>query len=271
MCLFDRVKPGCCYHLYNSLRDSLLDDYQLPEIARTPLEELCLQIKVWMCSTFSFVTSCVKVSATNQSVLLPIQIVKLGGIGFFLRKLLDPPSQQAVCLAINHLMELVCAIYGWQCKTVWQLGYIFSPSILYWGLNVFNCTSQDTKLKYSWLLGLSCHLQIDGHWPKKMHLRGFCLLFYTPNRTEMVGCFLKRPLQPTSHVGLYPGHACKSGVKVQGGDTPGGELSSQRLAGHAHCDEDWALWPCYWTGEFFWTLKLVAVFSPSVLVHLGCF
>lgn len=73
-----RVKPGFCYHLYNSLRDSLLDDYQLPEIARTPLEELCLQIK----------------------------ILKLGGIGFFLRKLLDPPSQQAVCLAINHLMEL---------------------------------------------------------------------------------------------------------------------------------------------------------------------
>lgn len=73
-----RVKHGYCYHLYNSLRDSLLDDYQLPEIVRTPLEELCLQIK----------------------------ILKLGGIGFFLRKLMDPPSEQAVCLAINHLMEL---------------------------------------------------------------------------------------------------------------------------------------------------------------------
>ncbi|CAI9565361.1 unnamed protein product [Staurois parvus] len=73
-----RVKPGFCYHLYNRLRDSLLDDYQLPEIARTPLEELCLQIK----------------------------ILKLGGIGFFLGKLMDPPLQQAVCLAINHLMEL---------------------------------------------------------------------------------------------------------------------------------------------------------------------
>ncbi|XP_018426680.1 PREDICTED: ATP-dependent RNA helicase DHX36 [Nanorana parkeri] len=73
-----RVKPGCCYHLYNSLRDMLLDDYQLPEIVRTPLEELCLQIK----------------------------ILKLGGIGFFLGKLMDPPSEKAVCLAINHLIEL---------------------------------------------------------------------------------------------------------------------------------------------------------------------
>ncbi|XP_068136975.1 ATP-dependent DNA/RNA helicase DHX36 [Hyperolius riggenbachi] len=73
-----RVKPGFCYHLYNSLRDSLLNDYQLPEVVRTPLEELCLQIK----------------------------ILKLGGIANFLIKLMDPPSQDAVLLAINHLMEL---------------------------------------------------------------------------------------------------------------------------------------------------------------------
>ncbi|XP_063772172.1 ATP-dependent DNA/RNA helicase DHX36 isoform X1 [Pseudophryne corroboree] len=73
-----RVKPGYCYHLYNSLRDSLLNDYQLPEIVRTPLEELCLHIK----------------------------ILKLGGIATFLRKLMDPPSREAIILAINHLMEL---------------------------------------------------------------------------------------------------------------------------------------------------------------------
>ncbi|NXQ56559.1 DHX36 helicase, partial [Anthoscopus minutus] len=73
-----RVQPGHCYHLYNGLRASLLDDYQLPEILRTPLEELCLQIK----------------------------ILKLGGIAQFLSKLMDPPSRDAVMLAINHLMEL---------------------------------------------------------------------------------------------------------------------------------------------------------------------
>uniref|UniRef100_A0A8C6YPN1 ATP-dependent DNA/RNA helicase DHX36 n=1 Tax=Nothoprocta perdicaria TaxID=30464 RepID=A0A8C6YPN1_NOTPE len=73
-----RVQPGHCYHLYNGLRASLLDDYQLPEILRTPLEELCLQIK----------------------------ILKLGGIAYFLSKLMDPPSHDAVMLAINHLMEL---------------------------------------------------------------------------------------------------------------------------------------------------------------------
>ena len=73
-----RVQPGHCYHLYNGLRASLLDDYQLPEILRTPLEELCLQIK----------------------------ILRLGGIAYFLSRLMDPPSNEAVSLSIKHLMEL---------------------------------------------------------------------------------------------------------------------------------------------------------------------
>ncbi|XP_056139059.1 ATP-dependent DNA/RNA helicase DHX36 [Lampris incognitus] len=73
-----RVRPGKCYHLYNGLRASLLDAYQLPEIMRTPLEELCLQIKV----------------------------LKLGQIAEFLRKALDPPTEKAVGLAIQHLINL---------------------------------------------------------------------------------------------------------------------------------------------------------------------
>uniref|UniRef100_A0A8B9GX67 RNA helicase n=1 Tax=Astyanax mexicanus TaxID=7994 RepID=A0A8B9GX67_ASTMX len=73
-----RVSPGKCYHLYNGLRLSLLDSYQLPEIQRTPLEELCLQIK----------------------------FLKLGPIASFLKKALDPPSDRAIELAITHLMDL---------------------------------------------------------------------------------------------------------------------------------------------------------------------
>uniref|UniRef100_A0A3Q3J847 RNA helicase n=1 Tax=Monopterus albus TaxID=43700 RepID=A0A3Q3J847_MONAL len=73
-----RVCPGKCYHLYNGLRASLLDAYQLPEIMRTPLEELCLQIK----------------------------ILNLGSIDRFLKKALDPPTEKAVNLAIKNLLEL---------------------------------------------------------------------------------------------------------------------------------------------------------------------
>ncbi|CAK6963498.1 ATP-dependent DNA/RNA helicase DHX36 [Scomber scombrus] len=73
-----RVCPGKCYHLYNGLRASLLDAYQLPEIMRTPLQELCLQIK----------------------------ILKLGFIARFLEKTLDPPTEKAVNLAIKNLVDL---------------------------------------------------------------------------------------------------------------------------------------------------------------------
>ncbi|XP_072113031.1 ATP-dependent DNA/RNA helicase DHX36 [Mobula birostris] len=73
-----RVQPGSCYHLYDGLRESLLDDYQLPEIMRTPLEELCLQIK----------------------------ILHLGPIAQFLGKAMQPPSKEAVHLAVTHLKEL---------------------------------------------------------------------------------------------------------------------------------------------------------------------
>uniref|UniRef100_A0A8D3CD66 RNA helicase n=1 Tax=Scophthalmus maximus TaxID=52904 RepID=A0A8D3CD66_SCOMX len=73
-----RLRPGKCYHLYNGLRASLLDAYQLPEIMRTPLEELCLQIK----------------------------ILKLGSIARFLEKALDPPTEKGISLAIKNLTDL---------------------------------------------------------------------------------------------------------------------------------------------------------------------
>lgn len=41
-----RVQAGHCFHLYTAWRMSQLEEYQLPEMLRTPLAELVLQIKV---------------------------------------------------------------------------------------------------------------------------------------------------------------------------------------------------------------------------------
>ena len=41
-----RVQAGECYHLFTTERQARLADYQLPEMLRTRLEELCLQVKV---------------------------------------------------------------------------------------------------------------------------------------------------------------------------------------------------------------------------------
>jgi len=39
-----RVRPGECYRLYSSARMASFADFQLPEMQRSPLEELCLQV-----------------------------------------------------------------------------------------------------------------------------------------------------------------------------------------------------------------------------------
>ena len=41
-----RVQAGYCFHLFTEFHFNEMKDYQLPEMLRTPLEELCLQIKV---------------------------------------------------------------------------------------------------------------------------------------------------------------------------------------------------------------------------------
>ena len=45
-----RVQAGHCFHLFTNYHNEQLVEYQLPEMLRTPLESLCLQIKVLICS-----------------------------------------------------------------------------------------------------------------------------------------------------------------------------------------------------------------------------
>lgn len=69
-----RVQPGECYHLYPRCVYDAFADYQLPEILRTPLQSLCLQIKS----------------------------LKLGSISEFLSRALQSPELLAVQNAIEY-------------------------------------------------------------------------------------------------------------------------------------------------------------------------
>ena len=44
-----RCQPGICYHLYSKLRAASMPDFQVPEIKRMPIEELCLQVLIYRC------------------------------------------------------------------------------------------------------------------------------------------------------------------------------------------------------------------------------
>ncbi|XP_022881945.1 DExH-box ATP-dependent RNA helicase DExH5, mitochondrial-like isoform X1 [Olea europaea var. sylvestris] len=70
-----RVQPGECYHLYPRCVYDAFADYQLPEILRTPLQSICLQIKS----------------------------LKLGSISEFLSRALQSPEYLAVQNAIEYL------------------------------------------------------------------------------------------------------------------------------------------------------------------------
>ncbi|KAI4364040.1 hypothetical protein MLD38_020183 [Melastoma candidum] len=73
-----RVQPGVCYRLYPKVVHDVMPQYQLPEILRTPLQELCLHIKS----------------------------LQLGKIGSFLSKALQPPDS----LAVQNAVELLKTI-----------------------------------------------------------------------------------------------------------------------------------------------------------------
>lgn len=62
------MQPGDCYHLYPRCVHEAFAEYQLPELLRTPLNSLCLQIKS----------------------------LQLGTIGEFLSAALQPPEPLAV-------------------------------------------------------------------------------------------------------------------------------------------------------------------------------
>ncbi|XP_051122066.1 DExH-box ATP-dependent RNA helicase DExH5, mitochondrial-like isoform X2 [Andrographis paniculata] len=70
-----RVQPGECYHLYPRCVYDAFADFQLPEILRTPLQSLCLQIKS----------------------------LKLGSISEFLSRALQSPEYLAIQNAIEYL------------------------------------------------------------------------------------------------------------------------------------------------------------------------
>ncbi|CAN0897445.1 DExH-box ATP-dependent RNA helicase DExH6 [Linum grandiflorum] len=74
-----RCQPGICYHLYSRLRAASLPDYQVPEIRRIPIEELCLQVKL-------LDPNC--------------------KIQDFLQKTLDPPISESISNAVGVLEEI---------------------------------------------------------------------------------------------------------------------------------------------------------------------
>ncbi|KAB7504711.1 ATP-dependent RNA helicase DHX36, partial [Armadillidium nasatum] len=76
-----RVQEGICYHLFSRGREKLLNEFQLPEIKRTRMEEVILHLKV----------------------------LQLGLTKNFLGKILDPPDEDVIDVSIK-MLEAISAL-----------------------------------------------------------------------------------------------------------------------------------------------------------------
>ncbi|KAG2261721.1 hypothetical protein Bca52824_068800 [Brassica carinata] len=74
-----RVQPGQCYHLYPKCVYDAFSEYQLPEILRTPLQSLCLQIKSLNFGTISKFLSRALQSPELLAVQKAIEYLKIIG------------------------------------------------------------------------------------------------------------------------------------------------------------------------------------------------
>ncbi len=73
-----RVQPGICYHLYSHARETTLEQFVAPEMLRTRLEEVVLQIKS----------------------------LELGKASSFLSRVMEPPSEESIRLAVELLTTI---------------------------------------------------------------------------------------------------------------------------------------------------------------------
>ena len=73
------MQAGECYHLFTQYHRDNFADYQLPEMLRTRLEDLCLQIK----------------------------LLKLGKVEPIVQKAIEPPSMEALHASLEMLRDIV--------------------------------------------------------------------------------------------------------------------------------------------------------------------
>ena len=92
-----RVRPGECYRLYSSARMAAFADFQLPEMQRSPLEELCLQVRMLAEASSLGGERGGGAAAVGTGA---------GSTAAFLLQAVEPPVPQAISNAVGLLQDI---------------------------------------------------------------------------------------------------------------------------------------------------------------------
>eukprot|EP00943_MAST-04B_sp_MAST-4B-sp1_P006597 g6597.t1 len=123
-----RVQRGKCYTLMSKSRYASLSKFQVPELLRTPLEELCLQIKLLCGDNMSIKTFLANAPDQPQEIAVRDAIISLKRIGaldedenltmlgYYLGKIpLEPRLARMAMMAIpfgcfEHIVSISCSL-----------------------------------------------------------------------------------------------------------------------------------------------------------------
>ncbi len=101
-----RVAAGACIRMYPADMFGMLNKHTLPEIKRTPLEQLCLQIKLLRLGGVKHFLSQVTPMFRSQHCAFGLSIWSLSCDCLSLCQAVEAPSEYSVDMAITRLREL---------------------------------------------------------------------------------------------------------------------------------------------------------------------
>ena len=103
-----RCQPGVAFHLYSRQRSESLTEFQLPELKRSALDEIALQVKLLKTDMKETDDDSTMVRNTEGQPSTGNKQHRRSGLGIaaFLEKAIDPPVPQAVNRAIELLRDI---------------------------------------------------------------------------------------------------------------------------------------------------------------------
>ncbi|XP_049594394.1 3'-5' RNA helicase YTHDC2 isoform X1 [Syngnathus scovelli] len=117
-----RCQPGICFHLFSQLRFNNMQEFQVPQLLRMPLQELCLQTKLLTPSPVSEFLSKAPQPPTAHAVKSAVQILKtidamnenedLTDLGFHLADLPVEPNlgKMVLCAVVLKCLDPILTI-----------------------------------------------------------------------------------------------------------------------------------------------------------------